>query len=152
MRALLSVSDKTGVVDLGRELAALGWELFSTGNTERALLGGGVAVEGIEALTGVPEMLDGRVKTLHPAVHGGILARRDLPEHLATLAEHGFGPIDMVVSNLYPFARTIADPQIALADALEQIDIGGPTLTRAAAKNFPDVLILTDPADYAPTV
>ena len=152
MRALLSVSDKTGVVDLGRDLAALGWELFSTGKTERALREGGVAVQGIEALTGFPEMLDGRVKTLHPAVHGGILARRDRPEHLATLAEHGFGPIDMVVSNLYPFARTIAGPQIALAEALEQIDIGGPTLTRAAAKNFPDVLILTDPADYAPTV
>ena len=152
MRALLSVSDKTGVVDLGRDLVALGWELYSTGNTERALREGGVAVAGIEQLTGVPEMLDGRVKTLHPAVHGGILARRDQPEHLATLAEHGFGPIDLVVSNLYPFARAIADPVVAVGDALEQIDIGGPTLTRAAAKNFPDVLILTDPADYAPTV
>ena len=152
MRALLSVSDKTGVVDLGRELVALGWELFSTGNTERALREGGVAVAGIEGLTGVPEMLDGRVKTLHPAVHGGILARRDRPEHLATLAEHGFGPIDLVVSNLYPFARTIADSAVTVEDALEQIDIGGPTLTRAAAKNFPDVLILTDPDDYTPTL
>lgn len=152
MRALLSVSDKTGVVELGRDLAALGWELYSTGNTERALREGGVPVEGIERLTGVPEMLGGRVKTLHPAVHGGILARRDQPDHLATLAEHGFGPIDLVVSNLYPFARTVADPTISLTDALEQIDIGGPTLTRAAAKNFPAVLILTDPADYTPTL
>ncbi|CAA9589713.1 MAG: IMP cyclohydrolase / Phosphoribosylaminoimidazolecarboxamide formyltransferase [uncultured Thermomicrobiales bacterium] len=152
MRALLSVSDKTGVVELGRELVALGWELYSTGNTERALREGGVEVAGIERLTGVPEILDGRVKTLHPAVHGGILARRDRPEHLATLSEHQIGPIDLVVSNLYPFARTVADSNVALEDALEQIDIGGPTLTRAAAKNFPDVLILTDPVDYAPTI
>ncbi len=152
MRALLSVSDKTGIVDLGRALVALDWELYSTGNTERALRDGGVPVLGIERLTGIPEMLDGRVKTLHPAVHGGILARRDRPEHLSALAQHNIGAIDMVVSNLYPFAQTVADPTVALEDALEQIDIGGPALTRAAAKNFPAVLILTDPADYTPTL
>ncbi len=152
MRALLSVWDKTGIVDLGRDLVALGWELYSTGNTERTLQEGEVPVAPVEQLTGVAEMLDGRVKTLHPAIHGGILARRDRPEHLQTLADHNFGPIDLVVSNLYPFARTIADPHIPLEDALEQIDIGGPTITRAAAKNYPAVLILTNPADYAPTI
>ncbi len=152
MRAILSVSDKTGIVDLGRALAGLGMEIYSTGNTARALSEGGVPVQGIERLTGVPEMLDGRVKTLHPAVHGGILARRDRPDHLATLAEQGIGPIDLVVCNLYPFAATVARADAALGDALEQIDIGGPTLIRAAAKNFPAVLPLVDPADYEPTL
>ncbi len=151
-RAILSVSDKAGIVELGQALAALDFELFSTGNTQRALVEGGVAARGVEELTGVPEMLDGRVKTLHPAIHGGILARRDRPDHLATLAEQRIAPIDLVVANLYPFARTVADPDVALADALEQIDIGGPTLIRAAAKNFPAVLVLVDPADYAPTL
>ncbi|MDP9374005.1 MAG: bifunctional phosphoribosylaminoimidazolecarboxamide formyltransferase/IMP cyclohydrolase [Chloroflexota bacterium] len=152
MRAILSVSDKTGIVELGRALAGLRVEIYSTGNTARALSEGGVPVQGIERLTGVPEMLDGRVKTLHPAVHGGILARRDRPDHLATLAEQGIGPIDLVVCNLYPFAATVARADAALGDALEQIDIGGPTLIRAAAKNFPAVLPLVDPVDYEPTL
>ncbi|HEX5504558.1 MAG TPA: bifunctional phosphoribosylaminoimidazolecarboxamide formyltransferase/IMP cyclohydrolase [Thermomicrobiales bacterium] len=152
MRAIVSVWDKSGVVELGRALAGLGCAIYSTGNTARALAEGGVPARGIEELTGFPEILDGRVKTLHPAVHGGILARRDRPEHLATLKAHDIAPIDLVVGNLYPFARAVADPAVALDEALEQIDIGGPTLIRAAAKNFPAVLVLVDPADYAPTL
>lgn len=154
MRAILSAWDKTGMADLGRGLAALDWELFSTGNTQRALQGEQIAVRGIEELTGFPEMLDGRVKTLHPAVHGGILARRDRPDHLTTLQEHNLAPIDLIACNLYPFAEVIARPGTTLDDVLngDAIDIGGVTLIRAAAKNFPSVLVLIDPADYAPTL
>ena len=154
MRAILSASDKTGMAELGQGLVALGWELFSTGNTQRTLQEAAVQARGIEELTGFPEMLDGRVKTLHPAVHGGILARRDLPEHLATLREHGLAPIDLIACNLYPFAEVIARPGSTLDDVLngDAIDIGGVTLIRAAAKNFPAVLVLIDPADYAPTL
>jgi phosphoribosylaminoimidazolecarboxamide formyltransferase / IMP cyclohydrolase len=154
MRAILSAFDKTGMEELGRGLVGLNWELFSTGNTQRTLAGEGVPVRGIEELTGFPEMLDGRVKTLHPAVHGGILARRDRADHLATLSEHGLVPIDLVACNLYPFAEVIARPGTTLDDVLhgDAIDIGGVTLIRAAAKNFPSVLVLIDPADYAPTV
>jgi phosphoribosylaminoimidazolecarboxamide formyltransferase / IMP cyclohydrolase len=148
VQAVLSVSDKQGIVELGQALAALGVRIFSTGNTQRALANAGVAAEPVSALTGFPELLDGRVKTLHPAIHGGILARRDNPAHLQQLAEAGIAPIDIVVVNLYPFAQTIARPETTLAEALEQIDIGGPTLIRAAAKNFPAVLPLVDPADY----
>jgi phosphoribosylaminoimidazolecarboxamide formyltransferase/IMP cyclohydrolase len=135
-------------------LSALDWELFSTGNTQRTLQADQIPVRPIEELTGFPEMLDGRVKTLHPAVHGGILARRDRPDHLATLAEHNLAPIDLIACNLYPFAEVIARPDTTLDDVLhgDAIDIGGVTLIRAAAKNFPQVLVLIDPADYAPTL
>jgi phosphoribosylaminoimidazolecarboxamide formyltransferase/IMP cyclohydrolase len=149
MRAMISVSDKTGVGMLGQGLADLGATVFSTGGTRRALEAAGVPVRPVSDLTGFPEILDGRVKTLHPAIHGGILARRDRPSHLAELAEHGLEPIDLVAVNLYPFAETVARPEVTLAEALEQIDIGGPTLLRAAAKNFTAVIPLCDPADYA---
>ncbi|MFO7169925.1 MAG: bifunctional phosphoribosylaminoimidazolecarboxamide formyltransferase/IMP cyclohydrolase [Chloroflexota bacterium] len=148
MRALLSVSDKRGVETFAAGLAELGWQLFSTGNTQRHLASAGVPVRSVSELTGFPEILDGRVKTLHPAVHAGILARRDLPAHMEALAEHGIAPIDLVVVNLYPFAQTVARPDVTRDEALEQIDIGGPTLVRAAAKNHPSVLVVVDPADY----
>jgi phosphoribosylaminoimidazolecarboxamide formyltransferase / IMP cyclohydrolase len=148
VRAIISVSDKTGVERLGRALADRGVELFSTGGTLKALQVSDVPARSVSDLTGFPEILDGRVKTLHPAVHGGILHRRDQPQHLAQIAQHGIGAIDLVVVNLYPFRQTIAQPDVELADALEQIDIGGPTLLRAAAKNFPHVLVVVDPQDY----
>jgi phosphoribosylaminoimidazolecarboxamide formyltransferase/IMP cyclohydrolase len=148
MRAIVSVSDKTGIEELGRGLAALGIEIYSTGGTKRALAAAGVAVQAVSDLTGFPEILGGRVKTLHPAVHGGILARRSVPGDLVELDERGLGPIDLVAVNLYPFERTVAQPDTTLAAALEQIDIGGPTLLRAAGKNYPAVVPLCDPADY----
>lgn len=147
-RALLSVSDKTNLVDLARTLAAHGIELVASGGTARALHEAGLAVTTVEALTGFPEMLGGRVKTLHPAIHGGILARRT-PEQLNELAAHNLSAIDLVVVNLYPFQATVAQPNVTLADAIEQIDIGGVALIRAAAKNFSSVTVLADPADYA---
>src|SRR5664279_3643253 len=142
MHALISVSDKTGVVELARELAGLGITLLSTGGTAKLLAGAGLAVTEIAAYTGFPEMLDGRVKTLHPKVHGGILARRDLPAHVAALREHGIPTIDLVVVNLYPFRATVAKPGCTLEDAIENIDIGGPSMVRAAAKNWPHVGIV----------
>ena len=149
MRALISVFDKTGVVGFGRKLAEAGFELISTGGTHRTLAEeGGLPVRQVSDVTGSPEILDGRVKTLHPVVHGGILARRDLPAHLVELEEQGIDPIDLVVGNLYPFADTISSPDVTLEDALENIDIGGPTMLRAAAKNFPSVAVVVDPADY----
>lgn len=148
MRVLISVSNKHGLVQFAAGLQALGATMFSTGNTMRHLTEAGVTVQSVSALTGFPEILDGRVKTLHPAVHGGILARRDVPEHMAALSEHGLAPIDLVVVNLYPFAETIARPGVTLGEALEQIDIGGPTLLRAAAKNHAHVLPVVDPDDY----
>lgn len=148
-RALLSVYDKTGVVELARGLADLGYELVSTGGTLAALAGAGIPVTSVSDVTGFPEILDGRVKTLHPHIHGGLLARRDDPAHLATLEEHGIAPIDVVAGNLYPFAATVARDDVTLSNALENIDIGGPSMIRAAAKNFPDVVVLTDPADFA---
>ena len=148
MRAILSVSDKTGLVDFARGLADLKVEIFSTGGTKKSLLEAGVPVHGVGDITGFPEILDGRVKTLHPAVHGGILARRDLPSHMDELAKNQMGTIDMVVVNLYPFVQTVSKPDATLLDALENIDIGGPTMIRAAAKNFPHVLVVVDPADY----
>jgi phosphoribosylaminoimidazolecarboxamide formyltransferase/IMP cyclohydrolase len=148
LTALLSVSDKTGVVELARALAALGVKLVSTGGTARLLGQSGLAVTEVAELTGFPEMLDGRVKTLHPRVHGGLLARRDSPEHMAALAEHGIATIDLLVINLYPFAQATAKADCTLADAIENIDIGGPAMLRAAAKNWQDVTVLTDPADY----
>ena len=153
MRALIGVYDKTGIEDFAGGLHALGWELVSTGGTKRAIEAAGVPVTGIEEVTGFPEMLDGRVKTLHPAVHAGILARRDLPAHGDALAEHGFGAIDLVACNLYPFRAVVTqEGGASLAEGIENIDIGGPTMLRAAAKNHADVIVLADPADYAPTL
>ena len=151
-RALLSVSDKTGLVDLARELARRGWELVSTGGTARALRDAGLAVRDVAELTGFPEMMDGRVKTLHPAVHGGLLARRDRADHLDAAAAHGIGLIDLVVVNLYPFSSTAARAGIDPAEVIEQIDIGGPSMLRSAAKNFAAVTVVVDPADYARVV
>jgi phosphoribosylaminoimidazolecarboxamide formyltransferase/IMP cyclohydrolase len=147
-RALLSVSDKTGIVDFARGLAARGFELVSTGGTARTLADAGLPVTSVSDVTGFPEMMDGRVKTLHPNVHGGILARRDHPEDLDEIARHGIQPIDVVAVNLYPFAQTAAKPGITFDDLVEQIDIGGPSLVRAAAKNFRDVLVVVHPSDY----
>src|SRR5574340_174159 len=146
-RALLSVSDKTGIVDFARALANAGVELLSTGGTAKALRDAGLAVIDVSEYTGFPEMLDGRVKTLHPKVHGGILARRDLPEHVATMEKHGMPYIDLVCVNLYPFVATVSKPH-TLDDAIENIDIGGPAMVRSSAKNYRHVAIVTDPADY----
>jgi len=148
MRAILSVSDKTGLVDFARGLVGLQVEIFSTGGTKKTLFEAGVSARSIGDITGFPEILDGRVKTLHPAVHGGILARRDLPSHMEELAGSRIGTIDMVVVNLYPFVQTVARPDATMQDALENIDIGGPTLIRAAAKNFPHVIVVVAPTDY----
>ena len=152
MRALISVSEKAGVVELAQALHELGVEIISTGQTQRVIAEHGVPATPISAVTGFPEILDGRVKTLHPAIHGGILARRDLPAHQAQFAEYAITPIDLVIVNLYPFAETIARHGVTLAEAQEQIDIGGVALIRAAAKNWPAVLVLVDPADYAETI
>ena len=132
-RALLSVSDKSGLLDFARGLHALGWELLSTGGTAKALREASIPVRDVSDVTHFPEMLDGRVKTLHPAVHGGLLARRDLPEHMAAIAEHGIAPIDLVAVNLYPFSQTAARPGVTPDDVIEQIDIGGPSMLRSAA-------------------
>jgi phosphoribosylaminoimidazolecarboxamide formyltransferase/IMP cyclohydrolase len=148
-RALLSVSDKAGLVDFARGLSARGVALLSTGGTAKALSDAGLAVTDVGSYTGFPEMLDGRVKTLHPKVHGGILARRDLPAHREAIAQHGIPPIDLVVVNLYPFRETVAKPGCTLDDAIENIDIGGPAMVRSAAKNWAHVGIVVDPADYA---
>ena len=148
MRALLSVWDKTGILDLARRLRGLGFELLSTGGTQRAIEDAGLQVRAVSDVTGSPEMLEGRVKTLHPAIHGGLLARRDRDDQMREIADHGIAPIDLVVSNLYPFGEVVRRPGVSLEDALENIDIGGPTLIRAAAKNFPGVIVLVDPADY----
>ncbi len=149
-QALISVSDKTGVLEFAQGLAAQGVKLLSTGGTAKMLRDAGLAVTEIGDYTGFPEMLDGRVKTLHPKVHGGILARRDLPEHLATIEAHGIPTIDLVCVNLYPFAATIAKAGVTLEDAIENIDIGGPAMVRSSAKNYAGVAIVTDPEDYAP--
>ena len=148
-QALISVSDKTGIVDFSRQLSKFGVKILSTGGTARILRENGIEVVDVSDYTGFPEMLDGRVKTLHPKIHGGLLGRRDLPAHMAKMAEHGIEPIDMVVVNLYPFAATIAKPDCSFADAIENIDIGGPTMLRSAAKNFNAVTVVTDPGDYA---
>jgi phosphoribosylaminoimidazolecarboxamide formyltransferase/IMP cyclohydrolase len=149
-QALISVSDKRGVLEFAQGLAAQGVNLLSTGGTAKMLREAGLTVTEIGDYTGFPEMLDGRVKTLHPKVHGGILARRDLPEHLATIAEHGIPTIDLVCVNLYPFRETVAKPGVTLEDAIENIDIGGPAMVRSSAKNYAAVAIVTDPADYQP--
>src|SRR4029078_2952255 len=152
MQALISVSDKTGVVELARELAALGVTLLSTGGTAKVLAGAGLAVtEGAEH-TGLPEMLDGRVKTLHPTIHGGLLARRDSAEHMAAIEKHRIATIDLLVVNLYPYEATVARADCTLADAIENIDIGGPAMVRSAAKNSNDVAVLTAPRQYSGVV
>ncbi len=148
-RALISVSDKQGILEFARTLNSFGVEILSTGGTAKLLRGHNIAATEVSDYTGFPEMLDGRVKTLHPKVHGGILGRRDLPEHVTAMQQAGIPPIDMVVVNLYPFRETIAKADCSLADAIENIDIGGPTMVRAAAKNYDHVAIVTDPADYA---
>ena len=148
MRSIISVSDKSGVVDFARGLKELGIEIFSTGGTKKSLEAAGVKIHSVSELTGFPEILDGRVKTLHPAVHGGILARRDLPQHLSELTRNRIEPIDMVVVNLYPFVETVSKAAVSLDEALENIDIGGPSMIRSAAKNFPSVLVVVDPGDY----
>jgi len=148
-RAILSVTDKTGLVEFARRLEGLGVELISTGGTARLLRDSAVTVKDISELTGFPEMLDGRVKTLHPKVHGGILHMRGKPEHQAAVAEHGIAPIDMVVVNLYAFEKTAAKPGVPFEELIENIDIGGPSMIRSAAKNFHDVAVVTSPADYA---
>lgn len=147
-RALLSVSDKRGIVEFARELETLGWELVSTGGTADVLRQAGVAVIPIEQVTGFPEIMDGRVKTLHPKVHGGLLARRGHAGDQAALAQHGITPIDLVAVNLYPFRETVAKPGVAFEQAIEQIDIGGPSMLRSAAKNHQDVIVIVDPDDY----
>jgi phosphoribosylaminoimidazolecarboxamide formyltransferase/IMP cyclohydrolase len=148
VRALISVSDKRDLDLFAGGLQALGIEIFSTGNTARQIAEYGVSVQSVSKLTGFPEILDGRVKTLHPGVHAGILARRDLPTHMQALADHHIQPIDIVVVNLYPFSQTIARPDVTIEAALEQIDVGGPAMVRASAKNYPSVLVVVDPGDY----
>jgi len=152
MRALISVSDKTGIVDLAKELHALGVGLISTGGTAKLLAEQGFPVTEVAEVTGFPEMLDGRVKTLHPKVHGGLLARRDTPEHMAALKAHNIDTIDLLIVNLYPFEATVAKPGCTLADAIENIDIGGPAMVRSAAKNWKDVGIVTDASQYADVI
>jgi phosphoribosylaminoimidazolecarboxamide formyltransferase/IMP cyclohydrolase len=151
-RALLSVSDKTGLVPFATQLVQHGYELVSTGGTARVLRESGLTVLDVSDITGFPEMLDGRVKTLHPVVHGGLLARRDLPEHMQAIAEHHIGTIDLVVVNLYPFRETAAKAGVHPDEVIENIDIGGPSMLRSAAKNFAAVWVLVDPADYAPVL
>jgi phosphoribosylaminoimidazolecarboxamide formyltransferase / IMP cyclohydrolase len=148
MRAILSVSDKTGLIDFGRGLTARGVQLVSTGGTSKALADAGLAVTNVSDVTGFPEMMDGRVKTLHPKIHGGILARRHRPDDLAAIGAQGVELVDLVVVNLYPFAKAASNPETPFDELVEQIDIGGPSLLRAAGKNFRDVMVVVDPADY----
>jgi phosphoribosylaminoimidazolecarboxamide formyltransferase/IMP cyclohydrolase len=147
-RALISLTDKSGIEGFASELAELGIELLSTGGTAKKLRDSGLTVKDVSEFTGFPEMLDGRVKTLHPKVHGGILNQRENKDHQQQCAEHGLEHIDLIAVNLYQFEKTVSDPDCSLADAIENIDIGGPTMLRAAAKNFNDVTVIVDPADY----
>ncbi len=148
-RALISLTDKAGVEDFARALAQQGVEILSTGGTAKTMRDNGISVTDVSDFTGFPEMLDGRVKTLHPLVHGGILHQRDNKQHQQQCREHNIKPIDIIAVNLYAFEKTVADPQCTLGNAIENIDIGGPTLLRAAAKNFHDVTVIVDPKDYA---
>ena len=148
-RALISVSDKAGILEFAQELKKLGWDIISTGGTKVALDKAGVDTIAIDDVTGFPEMMDGRVKTLHPNIHGGLLARRDLDSHLQAAKDNHIELIDLVVVNLYPFKETILKPDVTYADAVENIDIGGPAMVRASAKNFKDVVIVTYPSRYA---
>lgn len=147
-RALISLTDKSGIEDFARELATLGIEILSTGGTAKKLRESGITVKDVAEFTGFPEMLDGRVKTLHPKVHGGILAQKHNPDHVKQMQQHGLEPIDIVAVNLYAFEKTVANPACTLGDAIENIDIGGPTMLRSSAKNFHDVTVIVDPADY----
>lgn len=147
-RALISLTDKAGIEEFARHLQELGVEILSTGGTAKKMRESGIKVMDVSEFTGFPEMLDGRVKTLHPKVHGGILAQKTNPEHLTQMAAHGLLPIDLVAVNLYAFEKTVAKGDCSLAEAIENIDIGGPTMLRAAAKNYRDVTVLVDPADY----
>jgi len=147
-RAIISVTDKAGVVDFAKSLSRFGVEILSTGGTAKAMREGGVTVKDISEYTGFPEMLDGRVKTLHPKVHGGLLGMRDNPEHVKMMQEHGIQNIDLLVVNLYQFEKTVAKEGVTLEEAIENIDIGGPAMLRSSAKNFRDVTVIVDPADY----
>ncbi len=147
-RALISLTDKSGIEDFARQLQEMGVEILSTGGTAKKMRDHGITVMDVSEFTGFPEMLDGRVKTLHPKVHGGILAQKDNPQHLEQMKAHGLQAIDLVAVNLYAFDKTVADPSCTLANAIENIDIGGPTMLRASAKNYRDVTVLVDPADY----
>ena len=147
-RALVSVSDKTGAVQLGRTLHAMGVQILSTGGTARSLQEAGIPVIEVSRYTGFPEMMDGRIKTLHPKIHGALLGKRDNAEHMQQMKTHGIEPIDLVVVNLYPFEKTVAKPDCTLEEAIENIDIGGPTMLRSSAKNYHDVAVVTDPQDY----
>jgi phosphoribosylaminoimidazolecarboxamide formyltransferase/IMP cyclohydrolase len=151
-RAIISVTDKSGVVDFAKSLSRFDVKILSTGGTARSLREGGVAVTEISEYTGFPEMLDGRVKTLHPKVHGGLLGLRDNPEHVDMMKSHGILNIDLVVVNLYQFEKTVAKQGVTLEDAVENIDIGGPAMLRSSAKNFRDVTVIVDPSDYAPVL
>ncbi|MBQ3916567.1 MAG: bifunctional phosphoribosylaminoimidazolecarboxamide formyltransferase/IMP cyclohydrolase, partial [Bacteroidales bacterium] len=152
MRALISVSDKTGVVEFAKELVALGWEILSTSGTMKMLKEAGVPVTSVSDVTGFPEICDGRVKTLHPKIHGALLARRDIEDHMAQLKANGIETIDLVCVNLYPFRETIAKPDVTMEDAVEHIDIGGPSMLRSAAKNWASVTVLVNPSDYATVI
>jgi len=147
--AIISVTDKAGIVDFARSLSALGVAVLSTGGTAKALRDGGLTVQDISDYTGFPEMMDGRVKTLHPKVHGGLLGLRDQPGHVKSMEEHGITPIDMLVVNLYQFEKTVAKAGVTLDEAIENIDIGGPAMLRSSAKNYKHVTVVVDPADYA---
>ena len=147
-KALISITDKSGLVDLARELVALGFEILSTGGTAKALHEAGVPVTEVSAYTGFPEILDGRVKTLQPKIHGGLLGRRNDPRHQKQMQSLGIEPIDLLIVNLYAFEKTVAQPDCTLEEAIENIDIGGPAMLRAAAKNYQEVTVVTDPADY----
>jgi len=146
-RALISVSNKEGIVEFARELTKLDYEIISTGGTYKTLKDAGIPVFMVADITGFPEILDGRVKTLHPAIHGGILARR-IPEHMVQIKYHGITPIDIVVVNLYPFRETVSKPDVTMEEAIENIDIGGPSMVRSAAKNYHDVIVLVNPENY----
>ena len=151
-RALISVSNKSGIVQFAGELSRKGVVILSTGGTAKILREAGLEITDVSEYTGFPEMMDGRVKTLHPKVHGGLLGLRNNPEHVQVMKKHGIEPIDMVVVNLYPFRETIARPGCALEEAIENIDIGGPSMLRSAAKNFESVTVIVDPADYGPVL
>ena len=147
-RALISVSDKTGAVEFAKDLVGMGVEVLSTGGTAKTLRDASVPVTEVADCTGFPELLDGRLKTLHPKIHGGLLSRRNNPKDMEDIKKHGIGLIDLVAVNLYPFEKTIAKPNVTFAEAIENIDIGGPTMIRASAKNFEDVAVVVDPGDY----
>ncbi|HMK34727.1 MAG TPA: IMP cyclohydrolase [Desulfomonilaceae bacterium] len=151
-RALISVTDKSGIGDLGKALSGFGVEILSTGGTAKSLAASGIKIKEVSDFTGFPEMMDGRVKTLHPKIHGGILGIRSRPEHVKAMNQHGILPIDMVVVNLYAFEKTVGRVDCSIEEAIENIDIGGPTLLRAAAKNYPFVTVITDPADYGAVI